>query len=67
MTPEEIAAREGLHPSVLANFVYLPDPAAAADAELKAAFPIPPERVVRFFRDWQRAVREQQRAESESA
>lgn len=66
MTPEERIAREGLHPSVAATFVYLPDPANATDEEFAAAFPIPKERRVRFYRDWRAALLAQQ-AERDSA
>lgn len=66
LTPEELAVHIAqLHPSVRANFVYLPDTHAASHEEIQAAFPIPAERIQNFYRQWREAIRIQ--AESESA
>jgi hypothetical protein len=66
MTPEEREAITAtMHPSLRRTFVYLPEPAKATKEEFDAAFPIPPERIRRFCRDWRTALRAS--AESEPA
>lgn len=55
-----------LHPSIRANFVYLPDTQAATHEEIRAAFPLTDDRIQRFYRAWHEAAKKQADAQTDA-